>query len=107
MRIDYPAGSLGGLQPHKYGPASSGAAPGWFPHGMVVGDSVVFSVTDNGVGDNNPALGAITDPFAPVLLPAGPPSATSIPTLSEWGLMALVIFTGIMGMGHLRRRTVL
>ncbi len=85
VRINYPAGSLSGLQPYKFGPASAGAAPTWFPHGVVVGDSVTYSVTDNGVGDNDTQLGSIVDPFAPLLLAAGPSGAVSIPTMSEWG----------------------
>ena len=103
VRIDYPAGALSGLTPYKYGPASAGATPAWFPHGAVAGDSVTFSVTDNGVGDNDTQLGSIADPFAPVLLAAGP-GAVSIPTLSEWGLIALSLLAALMGMGNLRRR---
>ena len=104
VRIDYPAGSVSGLQSYKYGPASSGAAPGWFPHGTVVGDSVFFNVTDNGVGDNNTLLGTIDDPFAPVLLAATPGGATAIPTLSQWALILLSMAAAAVGMASVRRR---
>jgi hypothetical protein len=105
VRIDYPAGTLSGLQPYKYGAASAGATPTWFPHGVVAGDSVTYSVTDNGVGDNDPQLGSIADPFAPLLLAAGPSGAVSIPTMSEWGLIVLSLLAALMGMGNLRRRS--
>ena len=104
VRIDYPAGTLSGLQPYKYGPATLGAAPSWFPHGAVVGDSVIYGVTDNGVGDSNTQLGAIADPFAPILLAAGPGGATAIPTLSEWALIVMSLLAAAVGMGNLRRR---
>ncbi|MFN7155716.1 MAG: IPTL-CTERM sorting domain-containing protein, partial [Acidovorax sp.] len=106
VRINYPAGSLSGLQPYKYGAASAGAAPTWFPHGVVAGDSVTYSVTDNGVGDNDTQLGSIADPFAPLLLAAGPSGAVSIPTMSEWGLIVLSLLAALMGMGNLRRRSI-
>ena len=104
VRIDYPAGRLSGLQPYKYGPAMAGAAASWFPHGSVVGDSVIFSVTDNGVGDNDTQLGSIADPLAPVLLPVAPAGVASIPTLSEWGMIVLSLLAAMVGMGSLRRR---
>ena len=104
VRIDYPAGSLSGLQPYKYGPATAGAAASWFPHGSVVGDSVTFNVTDNGAGDNDTQLGAIADPFGPMLLPVAPAGVASIPTLSEWGMIVLSLLAAMVGMGSLRRR---
>ncbi|MFP5443042.1 MAG: IPTL-CTERM sorting domain-containing protein, partial [Betaproteobacteria bacterium] len=107
--VDYPAGSLRGLQPYKYGPATGGAAATWFPHGTITGDTVTYSVADNGVGDNNPTLGAIADPFAPVLLAPGPGGATAIPTLGEWGLIVLSLLAaavGAAGVGGMRRQAV-
>jgi hypothetical protein len=105
VRVDYPAGSLSGLQPYKYGPATGGAAFTWFPHGTITGDTVTYSVTDNGVGDNSLTPGVIEDPFAPVLLALGPGGATAIPTMSEWGLIVLSLLAALMGMGNLRRRS--
>lgn len=104
VRIDYPPGSLAGLRPYKYGPPTGGAAPRWFPRGAVVGDAVLYSVTDNGVGDNSAQLATIVDPFAPIFLPAAPGGAASIPTLSEWGLAVLSLLAGLAGMAALRRR---
>ncbi|WP_311220635.1 MULTISPECIES: IPTL-CTERM sorting domain-containing protein [unclassified Acidovorax] len=103
VRITYPPGSLAGLAMQKHGP--HGAAPrqtGWFtPPGLTVsGDTVGFTVTDNGDGDNAPQLGTIEDPFAPLLLAAPGPGAAGlqgIPTLSEWGLLLLSVLAGLTG----------
>ena len=106
VSITYPAGSLNGLTPYKFGPKTAGAAPSWFAHGTISGDTVSYSVTDDGVGDNettNP--GVIEDPFAPLLLAAPPPAtAQPIPTLGEWGLLLLSVLTAALGLGTLRRR---
>ncbi|MFE8643549.1 IPTL-CTERM sorting domain-containing protein [Sphingomonas sp. NCPPB 2930] len=53
-----------------------------------------YSVTDNQAGDSNTAAGAIEDPFAPMVfvLAAG---VTSVPTLSEWGLMLMGLLIGL------------
>ncbi|WP_338799106.1 IPTL-CTERM sorting domain-containing protein [Acidovorax sp. DW039] len=88
---------------------TSGAASTWFRHGTITGDSVTYTITDNGVGDSNPAPGAIADPFAPLLLVSGPSGAASIPTLSEWGMIVLSLLaaaTGAVRLGSMRRRTV-
>ena len=85
-------------------PPRRGAAASWFPHGSVVGDSVTFNVTDNGVGDNDTQLGAIADPFGPMLLAVVPAGVASIPTLSQWGMIVLSLLAAMVGMGSLRRR---
>ncbi|BEU98748.1 hypothetical protein ACDW_44540 (plasmid) [Acidovorax sp. DW039] len=106
VRIDYPSGTLNGLQPYKYGPQTSGAASTWFRHGTITGDSVTYTITDNGVGDSNTALGAIADPFAPLLLAATPSGVAAIPTLREWALIMLSLLTaaiGLVGLGRSRR----
>ncbi|WP_353738663.1 Ig-like domain-containing protein, partial [Comamonas sp.] len=64
VRIAYPVGSLATLTPHKFGPPSTGAASTWFAHGSVSGDTVTYTVTDNGIGDSNLTPGVIADPFA-------------------------------------------
>lgn len=84
----YPAGSLAGLAPYKHGPG------GWFALGAVSGDTVTFSVADDGPGDGNTtATGVIEDPHAMLLL-AAPSQAQAIPTLSQWGLLLLPALLG-------------
>lgn len=107
VRITYPSGRLATLTPYKFGPASAGAASTWFAHGNVVGDSVIYTVTDNGVGDSNPAPGVIADPFAPMLLAApGPATVQHVPTLGQWALMLLTVLLAGLGL-HAQRRKAL
>ena len=105
VSITYPAGSLNGLTPYKFGPPTAGDPPSWFAHGAINGDTVTYSVTDDGLGDNdttNP--GVIEDPFAPLLLAAPPATAQPIPTLSEWAMLLMAGLLGLLGAGVLRRQ---
>ncbi|MFY3385281.1 IPTL-CTERM sorting domain-containing protein [Paracidovorax sp. MALMAid1276] len=91
---------------YKYGPATPGAAvSSWFsvPGATLSADrkSFSYSLTDNGVGDTNNALGFIDDPVVPVLV-----GTASIPTLSEWGKLLLAIAVLAMVWVELRRRGV-
>ena len=109
VQVDYPAGSLAGLTMQKYGP--HGQPPmqvGWFtpPDLAVNGNSVSYSVTDDGEGDNETTVqGVITDPFAPMLL-AAPAASHAIPTISEWGLIVLSALMSMFGLSRMRRRQV-
>ena len=99
VRAAYPAGRLAGLAPYKFGPPLAGEAARWFGHGTVSGDTVEFTVQDDGMGDNDTATpGAIADPFALLALPV---NAAAIPTLSQWGVLLL---SGLLGVLALRRR---
>jgi len=99
VQVTYPAGRLAGLKPYKFGPPQQGASAAWFPYGTVTGDTVAYTVQDDGTGDNDTATpGAIADPFMPLALPAG---AAAIPTLSQWGLLLLSV---LLGLAALRRR---
>ncbi|RYE39752.1 MAG: IPTL-CTERM sorting domain-containing protein [Hyphomicrobiales bacterium] len=106
VKIDFPAGSLNGLQPRKYGPSAANAAPTWFAHGTITGNSVSYTVQDNGVGDNDPVAGQIDDPFALVLAAAvpGPGGVASIPTLSEWGVILMSALLAMFGLCRMRRQ---
>lgn len=102
VNVTYPAGNLAGLSVKKYGPY--GALPrqtGWFtpPNLVIQGDTVSYTVADNGEGDNDPTIGTITDPLAPMLLtaPPGPGGAHAIPTLGEWGLLLMSALLGLLG----------
>jgi hypothetical protein len=90
----------------KYGPTptSNGASIYYTPNGMsVAGNTVTYSNTDNGLGDDTftGADGVINDPAVPVSFAA---IAAGIPTLSEWGM---IILSGLLALGTLvalRRR---
>ena len=62
--------------------------------------TVQYTVQDNQEGDSDPANGVITDPVAL----AAPAALTSIPTLSEWGLMLLAGLMLLLGMRQASRR---
>jgi len=99
VQIDYPAGSLAGLAPQKYGP--HGGQTGWFTPATlsVNNDTVHYTVTDDGEGDNDQDPlhpGVIADPFA-ALMAAAPAGAQAIPTLGEWGWLLLTALLGLLG----------
>ncbi len=102
VRVSYPAGRLAGLRPYKYGPPQAGDPAAWFAHGAISGDSVTYTVQDDGTGDNDTATpGVIADPFMPLALAAG---AVAIPTLSQWALLLLGVLTAGLGAQTVRRR---
>ncbi len=98
--------NMAGLTFQKYGPTptSSGASIYYTPNGVSIsGNTVTYSVTDNGLGDDTftGADGVINDPAVPVSFSA---NAAGIPTLSEWGL---ILLSGLLALGTLavmRRR---
>lgn len=111
VQVTYPAGSLSGLTVRKYGPFGQPAQTGWFsPPGLSVssgagGDVVTYTVSDNGDGDSDPTVGAISDPMAPLSLGAVTPgNVQAVPTLGGWGLLMLVGLVGVWGMRSLRAR---
>lgn len=110
VSITYPTALETGVQLLKHGPKTAGGASQWFtPTTASISTdrlTVSYSVTDNGEGDSDTTVGTIRDPFAPVLLPAPPVGATSIPTLSEWGLIWMSLFAAATGMWAVRRRSV-
>ncbi len=100
VSLTYPQPLPAGVRFLKFGPPAAGQPAAWFElqaaSYALSGDrrTVTYSVTDNQAGDSNTAAGAIEDPFAPMvfLLAAG---VTSVPTLSEWGLMLMGLLIGL------------
>jgi len=91
-----------GAKYYKFGPEFGGSAtPHWYelPGAVVHGNQVTFSITDNGMGDSNPAIGYITDPGG-VGMPMD--SVTAVPTLGEWTLALLAAAMG--GLAFWQRR---
>ncbi len=103
VAITYPR-SLAGLALQKFGPPGTGQTARWFTPSVMAlsnGDrTVTYQVTDNGEGDNDTAVGAIADPFAPMLLA---PGGVGIPTQSEWGLLLMSLLAAALGMFSVRR----
>ena len=108
ITVTYPQPLPFGTMIYKYGPQTPGAlTSSWF---LLTGATlsadrrtITYTVTDNGVGDSNPAVGVITDPVVP-LVPFGGGGTASIPTLSEYGLMLLAGLMGMLGIWGQRRR---
>ncbi len=82
ITLTYPAALPTGT---KYWKNINGTWVDWTSKVTITGNTVVLTITDGGAGDTNPTAGAISDPSGPAF--AGGP--TSIPTLSEWGLILL------------------
>jgi hypothetical protein len=105
VRMTY-SGPVGGMTLWKYGPyPTPTSAVSWYQltGATVSGNSITFTIVDNGVGDADPATGVIADPAGPGNAPG---SAQSIPTLSEWGL---IIMSALLALGTLvvmRRREI-
>jgi len=104
--ITYPQALPVGTKYYKYGPTTDNPANHWYVLESAVLSSdrtqFTFSITDNGIGDSNPLVGFITDPGAAGI--ASVSEATSIPTLSEWGMILMSGLLSLFGVGQLRRR---
>ncbi len=68
----------------------------------ISGNTVRFTLADNGAADADAAMGTIRDPSG-LALGAGP---AAIPTLSEWGLILLAALMVGFGLLAARRRTI-
>lgn len=90
LALTYPQPMPVGTQFWKYGPATPAAAPSWFAFGGVSLSpdrrTVTYTVTDNGIGDNDPVAGVVLDPFGPAITATG---ITAVPTLKPTALVLL------------------
>ncbi|PIF89849.1 putative secreted protein (IPTL-CTERM system target) [Acidovorax sp. 62] len=112
MAITYPEALPAGIQFWKYGPATAAAggvvaASSWFQFSgaSLSGDrkTVTYSITDNGVGDSDGAVGSISDPFAPLVGPVAS-DAVGIPVDAPWALALLSAMLGLMVWHKQRQR---
>ena len=102
----------------KYGPSPDGfncqgtacAQPHWYQlpanRAVLASDrlSATLTLTDGGLGDNDGiANQSIQDPGGFALL-AAPASTAAIPTMSEWGIIALSSLLAMFGIARMRRR---
>lgn len=80
--------------------------PQWVKISSFSGGTASYTVTDGGDGDDDGAQdGAILDPVV-VAMPAVAATATSVPTLSQWCLIALSALLALFGMNRTRRRRI-
>ena len=107
VTITYPSALPAGTVYWKYGRTANNPTAHWyqFAGAVISGKTVTLSITDNADGDDAYTTpGVIADPGGPGV-PDGS-AATSIPTLSEWGLM---ILSGLLALGAfvvMRRRQI-
>jgi hypothetical protein len=102
VSVEYPSDIPAGSAYYKYDDEN-----GWYTiPATISGNTVTFTITDNGPGDLDPAVGTIRDPGG-IGTSAGSGSPTAIPTLPQWalallaGLMILLVSTAF-GRGRLR-----
>ncbi len=103
--LTYPQALPPGTRYYKFGPEFGGSTtPHWYvlPGAVISGNQITFSITDNGVGDGDPAVGFISDPGGPGVPSAGA-NVVGIPTLSEWALLLLAGLMGLFGVKAARR----
>ncbi|WP_082485711.1 MULTISPECIES: DUF4347 domain-containing protein [unclassified Acidovorax] len=108
LTLNYPDPLPAGVQFWKLGPATPGALTStWFAWtGATLSldrRTVVYTVTDNGVGDSDSALGTIRDPFAPALAAPGS-GAVGIPVDNPWALALMASIVGLLGVRYRQRR---
>lgn len=102
--ITYPAPLPPGTRYWKWGPTPGNAAAHWYElPATISGNTVRFSITDGGLGDDDFALGpngAVQDAGGPgVPMVSG---ATAVPTLSPWALLLLA--AGVAALAGAGRR---
>ncbi len=87
--ITYPAALPPGTQYWKYGPTAANTTPHWYVlPATISGNTATFSITDGGLGDDDlVANGTIVDQGGP----GAGSSSNSVPTLSEWTMVLLVL----------------
>jgi hypothetical protein len=95
VRMTY-SGTIEGMQFWKYINAT------WRQVSDVIisGNTATFTIVDNGPYDADNRVGVIADPGGPGV----GPNAASIPTLSEWAMIALSGLLGLLGVKRLSRR---
>ena len=110
IHVTYPS-SVSGASYEKYGPRPPNQPDAWYamPGAVLSGNTATFTIQDGGIGDDDFASGpngTIIDAGGPVFSAAGPAGAgaAAIPTLGEWGLIALNFLLMLL-VWHAGRRT--
>lgn len=105
ITITYPEALPAGTVYWKYGPTATVPAAHWYVYdaskAVISPDrlSITLTLTDNADGDDLYTTDSvIADPGGPAAPADALAAATSIPTLSEWGL---IILSSLMGLGFM------
>ncbi|AYM98316.1 IPTL-CTERM sorting domain-containing protein [Acidovorax sp. 1608163] len=93
VKLTYPTALPPGTQYWKFGPTPGNSTPHWyaFPGAVISGNTITLTVVDGQQGDDDlQANAVILDPGGPALVAStGGTGVAAIPTLSEWGKLAL------------------
>ena len=94
--------NLSGMTAMKYGPTpTSVGTPIWYtPNNFSIsGNTISYSVTDNGIGDDTftGPDGIINDPVVPLIAGVLITDVKSIPTLNENATLLLILLVGLFG----------
>jgi hypothetical protein len=101
--ITYPAALPAGTQYWKYGPRTGFPAAWYMLPATITGNTVTFSITDGGLGDDDLAAnGTIVDQGGPGVPGGGAGALPQVPTLSEWALALLALALAGLAMRRLR-----
>lgn len=110
VRLYLPGADFSGNQAvRKYGPQAPDFAGGssWYelPTSRIdtAAHMIEFVLTDNALGDSNPAVGVISDPIGLADLPPTPSSQRAIPVAGVGWLALLAVQLLLLG-GYMRRR---
>ena len=98
--------SVSGSSYQKYGPRPPATPPAWYamPGATLAGNTVTFSITDGQIGDDDlVADGTIIDAGGPAAAAALPAGTTSVPTLSELGMLLLGMLMALTTLGRVPR----
>jgi CSLREA domain-containing protein len=105
--VTYPQTLPVGSEFWKYGPRPMDPVPSWYPFpATLTGDTVTFSITDGGLGDDDLlANGSIVDPAGPAFIPGpvGNQPAIAVPATGSWARLLLVLLMLMVGVLMLRR----
>ena len=103
--IVYPQSLPPGTGAIPDGPTALTPAPHWNPlPATIVGNTVTFSITDGGLGDDDLAAnGVIVDQGGPGIPAGSGPPMLNTSMLSEWSLLGLAALLAVFGAFALRR----
>ncbi len=114
VTVTFPTTFSAGEHYYKYGPTPGPVSAHWYTLGAgnslsLVGNVATFTIADGGLGDDDLAAnGTIVDQGGPgVPPPAGASAAVPAPTLTLWGLLALIGLFSAVGLAQTRKRAVI
>jgi hypothetical protein len=111
VQVVYPQALPAGSQYWKYGPTPGPVAAHWYAleagapsNFMLTGNTVSFTITDGGLGDDDLLVNGTISDQGGIGIPATPGEVTPVPTLGELGMMMLFGLLALAGLTSIRVR---